>query len=52
VFSFPCKANGKGDWEIVTGLSISPFMQKKIAATQKELTEERAMVAHLLGVIG
>ena len=49
VFSFPCKANGKGDWEIVTGLSSSPFMQKKIAATQKELMEERAMVAHLLG---
>ncbi len=49
VFSFPCRANGKGDWEIVPGLSISPFLEQKIRITEKELMEERAMVAHLLG---
>ena len=48
-FSFPCLSLGKGDAEIVTGLDIDPFLQEKIAITQKELQEERAMVAHLLG---
>jgi malate dehydrogenase len=51
VFSFPCRSNGKGDWEIVPGLHISPFLKQKLELTQKELTEERAMVAHLLGSI-
>jgi malate dehydrogenase len=49
VFSFPCRSNGKGDFEIVPGLHISSYLEKKIALTQKELMEERAMVAHLLG---
>ncbi len=49
IFSFPCRSNGKGDIEIVKGLHISSFLEKKIALTHKELMEERAMVAHLLG---
>lgn len=48
VFSFPCRSNGKGDWEIVSGLHFTPFLQEKIHLTQKELLEEREMVAHLL----
>ena len=48
VFSFPCRSKGKGDYEIVSGLNIDPFLQEKIALTQKELIEERDLVAHLL----
>ena len=48
VFSFPCKSQGKGDWEIVHGLKFDPFLQEKIRLTQKELMEERDLVAHLL----
>lgn len=48
VFSFPCKSNAKGDFEIVKGLNFTEFLQEKINLTQKELLEEREMVAHLL----
>lgn len=48
VFSFPCKSRGQGDLEVVSGLALSPFLQEKIALTQKELLEERDLVAHLL----
>jgi malate dehydrogenase len=48
VFSFPCRSHGKGDWEIVSGLQIDSFLKEKMALTQKELVEERDMVAHLL----
>jgi len=48
VFSFPCRSRGKGDWEIVPGLEIGSFLQKKLEITQKELREERDLVAHLL----
>ena len=48
VFSFPCRSQGRGDFEIVSGLTIDPFLKEKIALTQKELKEERDLVAHLL----
>ena len=48
VFSFPCHSQGKGDWEIVKGLSLNSFLQEKIALTEKELVEERDLVASLL----
>jgi malate dehydrogenase len=48
VFSFPCRCDGKGNWEIVSGLQMSPFLEQKIALTHKELQSERAMVGHLL----
>lgn len=48
VFSFPCRTNENGDVEIVPKLSLNPFMREKIAVTQKELIDERSMVAHLL----
>lgn len=47
-FSFPCRSDGKGDAKIVEGLEKDPFLQEKIAITQKELLEEREMVADLL----
>lgn len=48
VFSFPCKSQGKGDWSIVPGLAIDPFLKEKLNLTQKELMEERDLVSHLL----
>ncbi|MEO5692636.1 MAG: malate dehydrogenase [Usitatibacter sp.] len=47
VFGFPVTVAG-GKYEIVKGLEHNDFAKAKIAATQKELTEERAAVEHLL----
>lgn len=47
IYSFPCTCKG-GDWEIVQGLEIDDFSREKMAATEKELQEERDAVKHLL----
>ncbi|KIH50942.1 lactate/malate dehydrogenase, alpha/beta protein [Ancylostoma duodenale] len=42
VFSFPVTIDGATkEWKIVQGLSLDDFAKGKIAATQKELEEER-----------
>ncbi|MDN3505722.1 MAG: malate dehydrogenase [Simkaniaceae bacterium] len=41
VFSFPCRSLGGGQIEIIKDLAIDPFIKEKIAATEKELIEER-----------
>jgi malate dehydrogenase len=47
MFGYPCTcANGK--YQIVQGLSHNDFAKGKIAATHKELLEERAAIEHLL----
>jgi len=48
IFSFPCRTNAKGEVEIVPGLMLDPFLKEKVDATQNELINERAMVAHLM----
>lgn len=48
VFSFPCRSQGKGDYEIVSGLHSDSYLKEKIAITQKELIEERDLIRHLL----
>jgi len=48
IFSFPCRTSESGNVEIVSNLSIDQFLKEKIAATQKELIEERSMVSGLL----
>ncbi len=48
IFSFPCKMTSPGKIEIVKGFEIDPFLKEKLAATEKELLEERDAVAHLL----
>jgi len=48
ISSFPVRVDAGGRWEIVQGLSIDPFIKEKIAATVKELEQERAVVADLL----
>lgn len=48
VFSFPCRSQGKGQVEIVKGLSWDDFLKKKIALTEKELLEEREAIRDIL----
>ena len=48
VFSFPCRSTGTGDAEIVSNLPLDEFLKEKIAISEKELIDERKMVAHLL----
>lgn len=48
IFSFPIVSNGQGAYSIVQGLSLSDFAKEKIALTQQELLDERAVVADLL----
>ena len=47
IYSFPVTCSG-GDWQIVQGRQINEFSQTRMDATEKELAEERDMVAHLL----
>ncbi|MEN9344140.1 MAG: malate dehydrogenase [Chlamydiota bacterium] len=48
VFSFPCRSKGEGKIEIVSGLHLDPFLKEKIALTEKELLEEKALVQGML----
>jgi len=48
VFSFPCRSKGLGDFEIVTGLEMDPFLKERLKVTEKELMEERDLVRELL----
>jgi hypothetical protein len=45
-------ALGNGKWEIVQGLKLDEFGQKKLAATVTELEEERAAAAKAIGLGG
>jgi len=47
MFSFPVTISG-GEWSIVQGIEHNAFAQEKIAATIKELEEERDAVKDLL----
>jgi malate dehydrogenase len=45
----PVKTTAPGAYEVLTGLELDAFAKSKIAATNKELADERAMVADMLG---
>ena len=47
IFGFPCTTSG-GKYTIVKGIEHADFAKGKIAATQKELQEERSAIEHLL----
>jgi malate dehydrogenase len=47
MFGYPVTCSG-GKYEIVKGLEHAEFAKAKIAATHKELMEERAAIEHLL----
>ena len=45
----PVKTLAPGEYEVITGVPLDDFAKSKIAATNKELADERAMVAEMLG---
>jgi len=47
IFGYPCTTSA-GKYTIVKGLNHNDFAKAKIAATQKELNEERAAIEQLL----
>jgi len=47
IFSFPIVSDGKA-WKIVQGVSINEYSRGKLTATEKELKDEKALVADLL----
>ena len=49
IFGFPTICKGNGQYEIVKGLEIDEFSRGKIAATLKELEEERDAIKSMLG---
>jgi malate dehydrogenase len=48
MFSFPVVSDGRGGRQIVQGLPWSDFAKAKIAITQDELREEKAVIADML----
>ena len=48
IYGYPCTCKA-GKYEIVQGLSINDFSRARMDATDKELREERAAVADLIG---
>jgi len=48
VFGYPCRADGKGNFQIVDGLKRDDFGKAKFDATLMELLEEREAVKDLL----
>ncbi len=48
MFGFPVTCAG-GEYSIVQGLEVSEFSRGRINSTLKELEEEKAAIAHLLG---
>lgn len=49
IFSFPCRSNGDGTYEIVEGFEWDDFLKGKIETTTNELLKEREIVGDLLG---
>lgn len=47
IFSYPIRSTGKS-WEIVQGVQLNEFSRGKIAITENELKEEKALVSELL----
>ncbi|TMI21411.1 MAG: malate dehydrogenase, partial [Betaproteobacteria bacterium] len=47
IYGYPVTTQG-GRYSIVKGIEISEFSRKRMAATLKELHEERDSVKHLL----
>lgn len=45
----PVRTTTPGSYEVITGHAMDDFAKSKIAATNRELTEERALVADMLG---
>jgi malate dehydrogenase len=48
IFSFPIRTNDGKTFEVVQGVKLSEFSKQKIAETEKELLEEKSLIADLL----
>lgn len=48
MYSFPLRTDGKGGYEIVSGLELSEYAVSKAKATEAELLEERSDVQDLM----
>jgi len=49
VFGYPCTTDGKGNYQIVEGLTLDEFGKKKLQTTLDELLSEKKDVAALVG---
>jgi malate dehydrogenase len=49
IFSFPCRSNGDGTYEIVPGFELDEHLTTGVAATVAELENEREVIKALLG---
>jgi malate dehydrogenase len=49
VFGYPCRSDGKENWQVVEGLTLDAFGKVKFEATLKELLEEKELVKDLIG---
>lgn len=47
IFSFPCRMEA-GYIQVVSGLSLNEFLEKRLKVTEKELIEERELVKSML----
>jgi malate dehydrogenase len=47
IFSYPVRSDG-AKWQVVQGLKLSDFSKTRIAATENELREEKALVCDLI----
>jgi len=48
IFSFPCRSDGKGDFQRIEGVHVSDYGRKKLDTTQFELIGEREDVKDML----
>ncbi len=48
IYSMPLRSDGKGNYEIVSGVSLSDFAKEKIKASADELISEREAIKDLL----
>lgn len=48
VFSFPCRSEGNGKYQIVADLPWDSFIEGQIRISEKELIEERQQISYLL----
>ncbi|MDR1818542.1 MAG: malate dehydrogenase [Puniceicoccales bacterium] len=49
ITGLPVRSTGRGTWRVVEGLNLPEFAKEKLAASVKELTEERDTAAEALG---
>ena len=48
-YSFPCRSNGDGSYEIVQGLEINDWLRERMDKSAEELVNEKSCVGSLFG---